>query len=138
MGRTEQRTEQGTEKRRRSSRGEPAKRGRGRPRIENPLSPAERARRYRDRKRCERANQARQGSRAAVKKEGAAARVTNNDAAQLALLKSRIDELERSAEARERQLGDLAGALHEVVLVASAGKRIPPYLLKGLVKLLAR
>lgn len=91
---------------------EQAKRGRGRPRVEQPLSPAERAKRYRERKRWQRASQQTETA-------------------------GRPHALAHQLQTANARIADLAGALHEVVLVASAGKRIPPHLLKGLVKLLA-
>ncbi|HEY4541816.1 MAG TPA: hypothetical protein VIG66_05520 [Noviherbaspirillum sp.] len=122
----------------------PGKRPRGRPRVAHPLTPAERARRYRQRK----AEQAAQQSAAPLKRD--ASRVTKNRAADDGALRkpqstAAVTPSQQESETLQRKLSqaiarqaDLTGALHEVVQLASSGRRIPAHVLKGLVTLLAR
>jgi hypothetical protein len=136
------------------------KRGRGRPPVENPLTPAERAKRYREKSKAE--GRSRRSIMAIIRDEPP---VTNKDNDETFLLKLKIqqlendlasyrkfddqrrelddmaqrqfDEIRSELKQSQRLVGDLTGALDEVVQVTAGGKRVPAHMLKGLMKLLA-
>lgn len=104
----------------------PAKRGRGRPRVENPLSAAERAKRYRERKR--------QAGASANGRAGADSSPAVRDAkdAQLQRLKAEL-QAQREAAARHereraqmgREIADLRGLLDMFIEARMKRKTIP-------------
>ena len=129
------------------------KRGRGRPRVENPLSAAERAKRYRDKKRQEASSRTRimsiiRDEEPATKKSDEVWRLEM----EIQRLKAEVDSWRQFAlqyaddvknaqdqlDARSRHIDDLVGALDEVLRVADSGKRLPVDVRKGLHNLLLK
>ena len=136
------------------------KRGRGRPRVENPLSAAERAKRYREKKRLETSSRTRIMS---IIRDEEPATKKNDEVWRLELevqqLKASLESYRQFAEQRaelddhaQRQFDDLqlqlkmekayvrdlVGALETVEKIAASGKRIPADVRKGLLRLLSR
>ncbi|GAB3549796.1 hypothetical protein GCM10027343_32010 [Noviherbaspirillum agri] len=102
---------------------EPAKRGRGRPRKADALTDAQRAARYRARK----------------KEKLKAAQKDSTDQAQVHSAASSIreDVLAKELDRADKRINDLTGALDVVVSIASKGKLIPADVLAGLYRLLS-
>lgn len=134
-------------------------RRRGRPRVENPLSAAERAKRYREKRKAE------GRPRRSIVSIGHGEPVVTNRSGQVSVLEREIrtlkkelelyrqfaeqradlagvpqrqyDDLQRALKGSNSRIADLTGALDEVIRVSAVGKRVPSHMLKGLVKLLA-
>lgn len=102
---------------------EQPKRGRGRPRKPDALTDAERAARYRARKK-EKLKQAQGNGDDLVSADSAA-------------VSTRELELANELEIASRRISDLSGALDVVVSIASKGKLIPADVLAGLYRLLS-
>jgi predicted ArsR family transcriptional regulator len=102
---------------------EQQKRGRGRPRKADALTDAERAARYRARKK--------------EKMKGAQDIASIPDAPVASTLLAQAAALSREVEEANKQINDLAGALDVVVSIASKGKLIPADVLAGLYRLLS-
>ncbi len=115
------------------------KRGRGRPRVAHPLTPAERARRYRLKRKAEGREAGRPGSEAPpLRKSEAGA------SAELPHALARIADLEReNARLRARAAGlqqwtyDAAGAFQQILSARAGKKGISAALVAGIEKLLA-
>lgn len=114
---------------RKSNQAEP-KRGRGRPRLPNALTPAQRAKRYRDNKR---ARQAAAPSAPSGRLQLSAG-CTERTAEELLAENSR---LAAALEAARIRIHDLTGALEFFVAARAKNKRISAEQLKGLHALLA-
>lgn len=106
------------------------KRGRGRPPVANALTPADRAKRYRDKKRQSKGN-------------NSVTRHEKSDSESVGMLESRIMLLNaengllgKELEDAKARIADLTGALEVVVKLRSAKKGIPADVLDALSKLL--
>jgi hypothetical protein len=99
-----------------------AKQRRGRPRLPTALTPAQRAKRYRDKKRVE---------KRAGKSVDILPIVQDMDVC------AENVSLQQDLQEAQKYIHDLTGALEVVVTTASKGKRIPAEVIKGLYRLLA-
>lgn len=103
---------------------EQPRRGRGRPRKADALTDAERAARYRARKKEKMKNAL--GGGASTPNPNGPAQVSQNEIA-----------LSKALDDATKRINDLSGALDVVVSIASKGKLIPADVLAGLYRLLS-